>query len=160
MCRYLLETSPDARFAALGSFFEALCLVRAPAVELARTDQVSCPSFALLSTFLSRPRDAGVIISDFLEALRKEAGVILGEQSSSDSVCIGVIGRSSEYDVDRDTPRDACLMDFKAPSLAFLGWKLTLVMRVERFKGTFLRKGARLPAGVDRFNARVSREAI
>lgn len=85
---------------------------------------------------------------------------MLGEQSSSDSFCIGVIGRSSKYDVGREPPRNPCLMDFKAPSLDFLGWKLTLVMRVERFKGTFLRKGARLPAGVDRFNARVSREAI
>jgi hypothetical protein len=91
--------------------------------------------------------------------------VILVESSSSESVCIGVLGRNrlllaSVVFACRYAPREACLTGFKAPSLDALGWKLTLVIRVDLIEGTFLRKGTRLVAGVERFRARVWREAI
>jgi hypothetical protein len=147
-----------------------------------RSERFCTGSDLTLSTLLKRPLTAGLTSPDFLEALRREAGVMFGEPSSSESDCcsdellVGVVGRPSSRGflpppgaafVGRGTARrcEGCLTAFRAPDFGTLRLKLTVVMRVDLIVGRLLRTSLdcmrlELEAGVDLFKARVWREAI
>jgi hypothetical protein len=116
---------------------------------------------------------------DFFDALRREAGVILGELSSSEldgsprALLVGVLGRVCERAclptgfVVRGRARECngCFTALKAPGFGTLRWKLTVVMRVDLidvrlFRRSLARARREVVTGVDLFRARVSRDAI
>jgi hypothetical protein len=151
-------------------------------VEYVRSERFCTALDLVLSILLERPPTAGLASPNFLEALRREAGVMFGELSSSESDCcseellMGVVGRPCSRDVllplsaafvGRGTARscEGFLTAFRAPDFGTLRLKLTVVMRVDLIVGRVFRSNLdcvrlELEAGVDLFRARVWREAI
>jgi hypothetical protein len=94
---------------------------------------------------------------NLLEALRRDAGVMFGEVSSSDPECeirelrVGVLGRLESWDrllvpeavlvfCGRTREREDVLMLFNAPGFCTFRWKLTLVTRVDLIEGSCFRR--------------------
>jgi hypothetical protein len=120
-------------------------------------------------------------LSIFLDALRRDAGVMLGDSSSESGssapeLDVGVLGRFwggipfLPVPLEILRPRAACtrevlLIGFRAPGFVALRWKLTVVSLVDLTEGNFVCRNVvvreRLETlTADRFRARSSREAI
>jgi len=136
----------------------------------------------MLMSFLERPPTRVASDSDLFEALRREAGVMFGEVSSPEledklqELRVGVLGISLDRGLLLPPNADCVgravelwrvglLTALKAPDRGTLRWKLTVVMRVDVREDRRPREYLDCPrlgvvAEVDRFKARVWREAI